>query len=74
VDNIKTDLVEIGWGGLNWTGLAHDRDKWRGLVNVVMNLRVPQNVGELSSGYTAGGLLSNARLHIVSQFKNHTEH
>jgi hypothetical protein len=34
-------LVEIGWGGVDWIGLAQDRDKWRALVNVVMNLRVP---------------------------------
>jgi hypothetical protein len=33
--------IEIGWGGVDWIGLAQDRDKWRGLVNAVMNLRVP---------------------------------
>jgi hypothetical protein len=41
VDNIKTDLLEIGWGGVDWIGLAQDRDKWNALVNAVMNLRVP---------------------------------
>jgi hypothetical protein len=41
VDNIKIDLVEIGWGGVDWIGLAQDRDKWRALANAVMNLRVP---------------------------------
>jgi hypothetical protein len=41
VDNITMDLGEIGWGGVDWTGLAQDRDKWRALVKVVMNLRVP---------------------------------
>jgi hypothetical protein len=41
VDNIKMDLLEIGWGGVDWIGLAQDRDKWRALVNVVMNLWVP---------------------------------
>jgi hypothetical protein len=40
VDNIKMDLWEIGLGGVDWIGLAQDRDKWA-LVNVVMNLRVP---------------------------------
>jgi hypothetical protein len=40
VDNIKMDLLEIGWGGVDWIGLAQDRDKWRALVNAVMNLRV----------------------------------
>jgi hypothetical protein len=41
VDNIKMDLLEIGWDDVDWIGLAQDRDKWRALVNVVMNLRVP---------------------------------
>jgi hypothetical protein len=41
VDNIKMDLLEIGWGGVDWIGLAQDRDKWRVLANAVMNLRVP---------------------------------
>jgi hypothetical protein len=41
VDNIEMDLFEMGWGGVDWIGLAQDRDKWRALVNVVMNLRVP---------------------------------
>jgi hypothetical protein len=41
VDNIRTDLREIGWDGMNWIDLTQDRDKWRALVNTVMNLRVP---------------------------------
>jgi hypothetical protein len=41
VNNIKTDLREIGWGGRDWINVAQDRDKWRALVNMVMNLRVP---------------------------------
>jgi hypothetical protein len=41
VDNIKMNLLEIGWGGVDWIGLTQDRDKWRALVNAVMNLRVP---------------------------------
>jgi hypothetical protein len=39
VDNIKMDLGEIGWGGVDWIGLAQDKDTWRALVEVVMNLR-----------------------------------
>jgi hypothetical protein len=41
VDNIEMDLGEIGWGGMEWIGLAQDKDKWRAVVNVVMNLRDP---------------------------------
>jgi hypothetical protein len=40
VDNNKIDLREIGWGGMDWTDLAHDRDQWRALVKTVMNLHV----------------------------------
>jgi hypothetical protein len=36
VDNIKMDLREIGWGGMDWIGLAQDRDQWRALVNIVI--------------------------------------
>jgi hypothetical protein len=44
-DGIKMDLEEIGWGGVEWIHLAQDRDRWRALVNAVMNLRVlvPRN-------------------------------
>jgi hypothetical protein len=48
-DNIKTDLTEIGLGGIDWIDLAQDRDQWRALVNTVMNIRVPQNVGKFLS-------------------------
>jgi hypothetical protein len=41
VDNIRIDLREIGWDGMDWIDLAQDRDQWRALVNTVMNLRVP---------------------------------
>jgi len=37
------DIKEIGWLGVDWIHLAHDRDKWRVSLNRVINLRVPQN-------------------------------
>jgi hypothetical protein len=37
VDDIKMELLEIGWGGVDWIGLAQDRDKWRAPVNAVRN-------------------------------------
>jgi hypothetical protein len=41
VDNIRMDLGEVGWGDVNWIGLAQDRTRWRALVNSVLKLRVP---------------------------------
>jgi hypothetical protein len=41
VDNIKMDLREIGWDGMDSIDLAQDKDKWRALMNTVMNFRAP---------------------------------
>jgi hypothetical protein len=41
VDNIRMDLGEVEWGDEDWIGLAKDRNRWRALVNSVLNLRVP---------------------------------
>jgi hypothetical protein len=41
VDNIRMDLGEVGWGNVDWIGLAKGRNRWRSLVNSVLNLRVP---------------------------------
>jgi hypothetical protein len=40
-EDIRMDLRQIGWGGMDWIDLAQDRNQWRALVNTVMNLRVP---------------------------------
>jgi hypothetical protein len=38
VDNIRIDLIEVRWDDVHWISLAHDRDRWRALVNSVLNL------------------------------------
>jgi hypothetical protein len=40
LDNIRMDSVDVGWGHVNCIGLAQDKDRWRALVNSVLNLRV----------------------------------
>jgi hypothetical protein len=63
-DNIKIDLREIGWGGMDWI----DRDQWRALVNTVINFRVPQNVGKYLSSCTTAVVSRRTQLHEVSYF------
>jgi hypothetical protein len=41
VDNFRMHLGEVGWGDVDWIGLAQDRNRWRAVVNSVLNLRVP---------------------------------
>jgi hypothetical protein len=41
VDNVRMDLGEVGWGDVDWIDLAKDRNRWRVLVDSVLNLRVP---------------------------------
>jgi hypothetical protein len=45
VDNIKMDLREIGWDGVDRIDMAHDRDQWRALVNTVLNFGVHEMLG-----------------------------
>jgi hypothetical protein len=66
VDNIKMDLREMGWRGMGWIDLAQDGDRWRALVNTVMNLRVPKIAKKLLSSYTTGGFSRRTHLHDVS--------
>jgi hypothetical protein len=41
MDNIRMNIGEVGWGDVDWIGRAHDWNRWRALVNLVMNLQVP---------------------------------
>jgi hypothetical protein len=66
VDNIRLDLGEVGWGDVDWIGLAQDRNRWRALVNSVSNLRVLYNGEKLSSGLKTGDLSSSAQIHGIS--------
>jgi hypothetical protein len=61
MDNIRMDFGEVGWGDVDWIGLAKDRNRWRALGNSVLNLRVPRNSGKLFRG-----LSSSVQLHRVS--------
>ena len=44
-DNIKMDLTDIRWEGMGWFSVVQDTDRWRAVMNAVMNLRVPKNAG-----------------------------
>jgi hypothetical protein len=59
VDNIKVDLREIRWVGMDWINMAQDR----ALVNTVLNLRVPLNAGKFFCGCIIGGFSRRAQLH-----------
>jgi hypothetical protein len=61
-NNIKMALREIGWGGVDLIGLAQDTDQWKVLVNTVMNLWVPQNIGKFLSSCATGGFPRRAQL------------
>jgi hypothetical protein len=63
VDNIRMYLGEVGWGDVGWIGLSQDRNRWRAVLNLVLNLWVPWNAGKLSSGLASSGLSSSAQLH-----------
>jgi hypothetical protein len=62
VNNIKMDRREIGWDGVDWIDMAQGRDRWRALVNTVLNLRVPFNAGKFLSVCTIIGSSRRAQL------------
>jgi hypothetical protein len=66
VENIRMDLGQVGWGDVDWIGRAQGRNRWRALVNSVLNLWVVCNALKLLSGLTTGGFSSSAQLHRVS--------
>jgi hypothetical protein len=66
VDNIWIDLGEVGWGYVDWIDLAQDMNRWRPLVNSVLNLGIAKNAGNLSSVLSTCGLSGSAQHHRVS--------
>jgi hypothetical protein len=62
VDNIKIDVKEIRWDGMDWIDLAQDREQLQALVNTVMNLRIPQNAGKFLSSCTTDSFSGKTQL------------
>jgi hypothetical protein len=63
VDNIKMDLGEMRWGGVDWIGLTKDRDKWRAIVNVVIHKMVESS---LMSAQAVAPRVVLSSIHLVS--------
>ena len=66
-DNIKMDLQEVGCRNMNWIELAEERDRWRALVNEVMNLRVPKSAGNFLTSCKPVSFSRRTLLHAVSK-------
>jgi hypothetical protein len=70
MNNIKIDLIEIEWNGMDWIDLTQDRDQWRAVVNMATKLRVPQNAWKFLSNFITGDISRRVQLHeIMEQVK-----
>jgi hypothetical protein len=65
VDNIKVDLREIGWGGMDWIDLVQDGDQLGVFVNTVINFRVAYNAGKFLNSCTTDGFSRRSQLHKI---------
>jgi hypothetical protein len=66
-DNIRMDLQEVGCGGMEWIGLVQERDRWREIMNAVMNLQVQQNAGNFMTSYKLVSFSRRTVLHGVNK-------
>jgi hypothetical protein len=65
-DNVGLDLRKIRWEGVDWIHLAQDRDRWRAVVNTVMNLRVPWKAGNFLTSWMAVSFWRRTLPHVFS--------